>query len=142
MAIAALGAALWGHGWVTGRHGEQLKLEAFQARIDALGQAQAEHTAQVVKQQKEITKNVSKDYRRRLAAVTPASVPDIHPGGSAIAELSCPAPGIDGKPADSLPPVPAVAKADFDELKTLAAQTTLVLIKLQDWVRQQQEAFR
>ncbi len=87
-----------------------------------------------------ITDALAKDYARKLAALPKFGGvrQPTNPGGGEVAVLSAAACKPDGAAAN---PVPAVSLADFDQLANLTAQTTVQLIGLQDWVRQQQAAF-
>lgn len=148
IALTLLVAAIWGHGAWTGYHHEhgktvavQAAFELFKAETEQLGKAQAEQTAKVIANQKEITDAVTQDYTRRLAALPRFGVqhPVPDPRGGIIAEVSQPACLADGRPADA---VPVVAEADLTELANRAAETTLMLTGLQSWVREQQAAWR
>ena len=147
LALALAAAALFGSGWfkghASGRAAGEADLAAFRASVEVAGAKQAAHTQEVIAQQEAVNVKISSDYEGKLAALrarysslqqSAATRPD----GSAVPALSCPAPGTDGRPAN---PVSAVARADFDQLAGLAAQTTQQLVSLQDWVRQQQAAF-
>lgn len=148
VALGALGLACMAFGWWKGHDGMVEELEAvkieygtFKTETAALGKVAEERVAKITADQKGITDALTKDYARKLAALPkfggvrqPAN-----PAGGEVAVLSCPAPVVNGAAAD---PVPAVAQADFDILATGAAQTTLILVQLQDWVRQQQAAFQ
>lgn len=147
LALLALVAAVWGHGAYTGNGWKQGKLDALQSQYDtfkanvaAEGRVAEAHTAEVTKQQKEITDALTAEYARRLAALPKFGGlrQPVRPDGSAVPEVSCPAPGPHAAAADTV----FVAQADFDTLATLAAQTTQQLISLQDWLRQQQAAFQ
>lgn len=136
LAIAALATALCGYGWLKGREGAEKQLAVFQARVEAAGQAQGAHTAQVIKTQKGITDEISTDYAGKLAALRThyvAGVPVPRPGGGIVPTLSC-APAVADAGTPNPVPVAAVSQADFDELAGRAAETTLMLVGLQAWV--------
>lgn len=148
LALLAIVAAVWGHGALIGyghEHGKtvavQAAFELFKAETERLGKAQGERTEKTIAQQKGITDAVIKEYADRLARLPRFGVqqPVPNPSGGTVPEISCPAPSADGRPADA---VPAVAAADFNQLANLAAQTTLMLVDLQKWVREQQAAFQ
>lgn len=143
-AILALGAALFGYGYLRGHEAGKAAGEAdlahFRALVEDQATRQAQRTAQITAQQEAVSVQTVSDYRQQLAALRARGVPITRPDGSPVPEVSCPARGPDGTPADPVPApaVEAVSKADFDQLAGLAAQTTLQLVKLQDWIRQQQ----
>lgn len=147
LALLALVAALWGHGAYTGykhAHSETVALQGqfdtFKAETAALGKAAEAKVALVEAKQKEITDALTKEYARRLAALPKFGGvrQPTNPGGGEIAVFSCPASGPHAAAADAV----FVAQADFDTLANLAAQTTVQLLGLQDWLRQQQAAFK
>lgn len=149
LALLALVAAVWGHGAYTGyshAHGQAVAVQAqydtFRAETAALGKVAEAHVREVEKRQQEINDALSAEYARRLAALPKFGGlrQPTNPGGGEIRvfpETTCRA---DGTAADTVP-VAAVSVQDFDTLANLAAQTTVQLIGLQDWVRQQQAAF-
>lgn len=138
LAVAALAGVVWTHGYVRGHRAGDAELMAFKTAVAGESAKQEAHTAVVIQNQKEITQNVAKTYSERLAALKSAVRVPVDPGGREIPLLSCAAPGTDGPAAD---PVPAVSAQAFNELAGLAAQTTLQLLAIQDWIRQQQQAF-
>lgn len=141
LAVIALLGGIWLHGYHKGGQGPKEALAAFKAQVQAVGDAQEAKTAKIIADQKEITKNAAQTYAGKLAALKRDGVRLVNPGGGEIAQLSCGPTRTDGPAADALPPVAAVPEKDFTELAGLAAQTTLQLLGLQDWVRQQQAAF-
>lgn len=151
LAVLALVAAVWGHGAWTGYHHEhgktvavQAAFELFKAETEQIGKAQAEQTAKVIANQKEITDATIQDYVRRLAALPRFGVqhPPSHPDGSPVAEISSATACLDGRPSDAVPAQALVAESDLTELANLAAQTTQQLVSLQAWIREQQAAWK
>lgn len=148
LALLAIVAAVWGHGAYTGyshAHGQTVALQAqfdtFKAETAALGKVAEAHVREVEAKQKEITDALTKEFGRRLAAI-PRSVQ--HPDradGSQIPSFSCSPAGIDGKTADAVP-VESIPKSDYDALRHDASVTTLMVVKWQDWYREQQAAFQ
>lgn len=149
LAVIALLGGIWGHGAYTGNRWEKGKFDAlqaeytgFKASVKATGDAQEAKTAKIIADQKEITKNAAQTYAGKLAALKRDGVRLVNPGGGEIAQLSCGPARTDGTATDALPPVAAVPEKDFTELAGLAAQTTLQLLGLQQWIREQQAAWK
>lgn len=128
LAIAGLAVALFGFGYYKGASHVQAELDAFQAQTEAAGVAQANHTALVVKEQKQTTQEVTNVYKARLDALN-ARYGRLHPSGSG---------------SGSLPTIPssscgADAAAAYTSFVGDCAATTLMLESLQDWIRKQQD---
>lgn len=151
LAILALVAALWGHGAYTGykhEHGQvvalQTQFDTFKAETAALGKAAEARVAKIKSDQKEISDAVIAEYARRLAALPRFGVQHqpTRPDGSPVPEIPIPSCQPHAAASDPVPAaIQAVAQSDFDALADLAAQTTLMLTALQQWVRDQQAAF-
>lgn len=145
--LAAIAGGLWGTGYYQGHKSGKAAGEAdlahFRAAVETQAAAAAVHTQQVIAQQEKVSADISTDYEKKLAALRRSFGAggvriDQHPDGSQIAQLSCAPASVNGIPAD---PVPAVSRADFDQLSELSAETTQQLVSLQAWVREQQAAF-
>jgi len=143
-ALAALVAATNGWTWHKTHEAGAARLDAYRAEVAQAGALQQARVATQVAQQQRITEGVVdgwdkavKDLRARYAAQhdeprhglgtgepggrlrQPADA-----GGSGLRPLPAPAVAIDGAPADN-------RLAD-------CAETTLMLVRLQDWIKQQQ----
>lgn len=148
LALLALVAAIWGHGAYTGyshAHDQTVAVQAqydtFRAETAALGKVAEAHVREVESKQKEVTDALSKEYGRRLAAI-PRSVQ--HPDradGSQIPSFSCSPAGTSASAADAVS-VESIPKADYDALRHDASVTTLMVVKWQDWYREQQAAWQ
>lgn len=143
LVLVAIVGGLYGggyyHGHKTGKASGEAELASFRASVETAATKQAVHTQQVIAQQEKVSADISSDYERKLGALRARGVRvEYRPDGSAVPSLSCPPAGPDATAAN---PVPAVLRADFDQLTELAGETTQQLVSLQDWVRQQQAAF-
>lgn len=148
VALLALVAAIWGHGFYTAHHRDAAKYDALQAEysgfkgnVAALGKAAEAHTAQVEANQKGITDALAKDYARRLAAIPRSVRQPNRADGSQIPTFSCSPAGASTGAADSVP-IESVPKSDYDALRHDASVTTLMVLKWQDWYLEQAAAFQ
>ena len=142
-ALAALLAATNGWTWYQTHHAGAARLDAYRAEVAQAGKLQQARVATQVAQQQRITEGVVdgwdktvKDLRARFEAQHDRPRGGIGPGldgrlreqpgagGSGLRPLPAPAGAADGAPAD-------------DRLAD-CAETTLMLVRLQEWVRQQQ----
>ena len=147
LAIAALGAALFGYGYLRGHEAGKAAGEAdlarFQASVAAEGAKAAAHTQQVIANQEAINVKISTDYQHQLAALRARVQQPTRADGSQIPVISETACRTDAGTANPVPAqtVELVPKADYDQLRSDAAVTTLMLVKLQQWATEQQAAF-
>lgn len=146
-ALAALLAATNGWTWYQTHQAGAARLDAYRAEVAQAGRLQQARVATQVAQQQRITEGVVdgwdktvKDLRARFEAQREAQHDQprggVGPGldgrlreqpgagGSGLRPFSAPASPADGAPAD-------------DRLAD-CAETTLMLVRLQEWVRQQQ----
>lgn len=146
LAVAALVAAVWGHGWVKGAAHVEAEFDSFKGQVMAVGSVQkAKHEA-VAKQGAAITASVGGEYAKSVEGVS-----DLYGHGrvrssarSSTTTTVPEAPGrTDERPAD--PGLGAVIIASGEnECKALradAALTTIQLLYLRDWVDQQAAAW-
>lgn len=134
-AIAALVAVTNGVTWTKTRAAGEARLDALRAEVDLAGKLQAVRVAEQVGAQRRITEGVVhgwdqavKDLRSRyergpVRVVERVREPAVG-GGIALPAVSDPARAADGDPTDG-------RLAD-------CAETTLMLVRLQEWVRAQQ----
>lgn len=66
--VLAIGAALFGLGWVKGAAHEQVKAAAFQGGVVALGKAQVAHNAVIAANQGKVVENVTSQVKSATAA--------------------------------------------------------------------------
>lgn len=142
-ALAALLAATNGWTWYQTHQAGAARLDAYRAEVAQAGKLQQARVATQVAQQQRITEGVVdgwdktvKDLRVQFEAQHARPRGGVGPGldgrlreqpgagGSGLRPFSAPASPADGDPAD-------------DRLAD-CAETTLMLVRLQEWVRQQQ----
>ena len=142
-ALAALLAATNGWTWYQTHQDGAARLDAYRAEVAQAGKLQQARVATQVAQQQRITEGVVdgwdktvKDLRVQFEAQHARPRGGVGPGldgrlreqpgagGSGLRPFSAPASPADGAPAD-------------DRLAD-CAETTLMLVRLQEWVRQQQ----
>ena len=142
-ALAALLAATNGWTWYQTHQAGAARLDAYRAEVAQAGKLQQARVATQVAQQQRITEGVVdgwdktvKDLRVQFEAQHARPRGGVGPGldgrlreqpgagGSGLRPFSAPASPADGAPAD-------------DRLAD-CAETTLMLVRLQEWVRQQQ----
>ena len=142
-ALAALLAATNGWTWYQTHHAGAARLDAYRAEVALAGKLQQARVATQVAQQQRITEGVVdgwdktvKDLRAQFEAQHARPRGGVGPGldgrlreqpgagGSGLRPLPAPAGAADGAPAD-------------DRLAD-CAETTLMLVRLQEWVQQQQ----
>lgn len=142
-ALAALLAATNGWTWYQTHQAGAARLDAYRAEVALAGKLQQARVATQVAQQQRITEGVVdgwdktvKDLRAQFEAQHARPRGGVGPGldgrlreqpgagGSGLRPFSAPASPADGAPAD-------------DRLAD-CAETTLMLVRLQEWVRQQQ----
>ncbi len=134
-AIAALVAVTNGVTWTKTRAAGEARLDALRAEVELAGKLQAVRVAEQVGAQRRITEGVVngwdqavKDLRSRYAGSAVRIVERVrepaHGSGLAVPALPNPARTADGDAADR-------RLAD-------CAETTLMLVRLQEWVRAQQ----
>lgn len=117
------------------------KYAAFVAQVKAEGQAQVEHTAQVIAKQKGITNDAATEYARRLANLRRYYAKRVqpNPGPCPLPAVSIPAPGADETTANPVPPAsPILGNQPDSGLAAQCAETTLMLVSLQQWIASQQ----
>jgi len=142
-ALAALLAATNGWTWYQTHQAGAARLDAYRAEVALAGKLQQARVATQVAQQQRITEGVVdgwdktvKDLRAQFEAQHARPRGGVGPGldgrlreqpgagGSGLRPLPAPAGAADGAPAD-------------DRLAD-CAETTLMLVRLQEWVQQQQ----
>ena len=145
LAVALLSLTLIAFGWVKGANHVQKEFDAFEARVNAAGEAQSALNKQITKKGEEITASTGGEYAKGDADVVrtygPGRVRNANPGSGKVARVPQAASGTNGRPADAgfgagiRPP----SKDECPDLKADIARTTVMLIYLQDWVEQQSE---
>ena len=121
---------------------------AFVAGVKAEGNKQLEHTAQIITQQKAITDETANDYAAGLIALRRDYDSKLREraSGRQVPAVPATACGTDAAPADNgiAAQVTSAAKrtdplsvANGDTPLELCAETTLQLVSLQQWIKQQ-----
>lgn len=139
LALAALVAAVWGHGWVSGAGHVEERFETFRGQVATAGSVQiAKHEA-VTKQGAAITASVGGEYAKAVADLYARGGVRPRTGSSKAPAVPDTPAGTDARPAN-VEPGPALVTAGEDECKDLrnaAALTTVQFLYLRDWVEQQ-----
>ncbi len=151
-AVVAIGAALWGHGYVTGLRHESGRHAEFVTRIAAAATTQAAKAAATIRRQTEITRQMEEAHAPRADTLRhlygPSRPADrlrqpAHFTGVSLPAIPIPAAKPDAAAADAVSD-PAVAAPDAPDacagLRADAAVTALMLLDLQSWVEQQSVA--
>lgn len=128
LAIVAVVIGLFGFGYYKGHSSEKEKFDAYKAEVAAAVAVQEAKVKQIEKQATNINKDITDAYDRNLAAVK-----------SYYQRL------LDNKDSGKLskvPPSPTRTHAGPPhELPARCSETTLQLIYLQHWVRDQEQLF-
>lgn len=128
LAIAALVLGLVGFGYYKGYSHEKEKFDTYKAEVEAAAMTQEAKVKTLEKQATNINKDVSNAYNRDLAAVRAYYQRLLNHQGSG--ELSKVPSGSSGAYAGT-----------EDQLPSQCSETTLQLIYLQQWVREQEQLF-
>ena len=110
------------------------KFDSFKQQVEVLGKQQEQKVAEVIATANTITKDTEKRYEDRLAVLRAdydrlrKQYTQRGAGGGQVSALPVPASRVDEIPADALP------------LAERCAETTLMLVELQEWTEQQHKA--
>lgn len=146
--MAAIGAALWGYGYVSGLRSEADRHTEFAASVASAGARQEARTAAAVRNQRSITQQTETTYVqgndavRRLYGPGRVRKPETDPRRGELPAIPQAAGEPDAATANPGPgaALPAAGEDPCGALKSDAAVTTRELLFLQDWIRQQQAA--
>jgi hypothetical protein len=133
--VIVAGMALFASGVLSGLKVGSLRMDAYEAKVAAVGAKQAADTAVRIANQKAITEGVRHDYEGRVRVLRSryATWVPIRPDGGAVSTVPDCAASPDGRPADLVP------LAEYRTLGGLCAETTQQLISLQEWIRAQEK---
>ena len=125
--IALLLSAL--SGWYV----EHLRFVAFETEVKAIAVQQEEHVKGIEKQQSLITQQVKTNYETKLTALRSSYSSRLsNTSSSKVPAISCTASGTNEGTSNE------VSTAKVEQLPEQCAETTLQLLELQNWVKQQQ----
>ena len=120
-------AAIFGYGYYRGHSAVMLQFSQYKAEVQAAADQQAKETAQIdAKNQKRI-KETQDAYNTQLANLRAYYSLRLAKGGSALPTVPYTTSAADGYSPDNLP-APVILAAQ-------CAETTLTLVKLQDFIR-------
>jgi hypothetical protein len=139
--MLAFAAALLGFGYVKGLEHEKVAFDAFKASVEAAGEKQNEHTANVITQQKQISQgalNEANDLRSKLAKYY-ASRPTQRVCNSSASGSELPAvPTVAGESQTTSPePRPSTDGTAPTVTVESCAQDALTVLLIQQWVEDQ-----
>ena len=133
VAMLALGAALWGYGYTKGLHHQEAKDAAGFEKIRAAQDEQAIHAGRIALDRSvaiQSTVDTYESQRRSVADYYAGKLRDARArsGSGSVPTAALPA-GVAEGPADPL------SSPEYVELEGRCAETTVILIKLQEAVR-------
>lgn len=134
LAIFLVAVGIFSFGYYKGHSNEKAKFDAYKVEVDAAANAQEAKVKQIEKQSTNINKDVTDAYNRNLAAVRSHYQRLLDNQGSG--ELSKVPSGPSGAYAGTSNELPV--KGD---LPGRCSETTLQLIYLQKWVKDQESNF-
>jgi len=116
-----------------GWYAEHLRFVAFETEVKAIAVQQEEHVKGIEKQQSLITQQVKTNYETKLTALRNSySSRMSNTSSSKVPAISCTASGTNEGTSNE------VSTAKVEQLPEQCAETTLQLLELQNWVKQQQ----
>ena len=107
-----------------GRH-EHNKYVAFKAEVEAVAKVQEAKVESIKKQQELVTKGIEDEYKAKLALLRNYYANSVRNPGSGP------------MPTNPFAPIGADAVSSYNVLAGQCAETTLMLVELQKWLREQ-----
>lgn len=138
IAVVATLVVVFGFGYYKGYVSQKEQFDLFKAQVTANANLQKEKNALLVKKQKEISENITKEYADAIKKLNTyyASHPNIKwvqhsiPSSSGVSENGNPTSKVDGKTEGNLP-------SSSRDIALDCASDVLQLLYLQDWIKQQ-----
>ena len=110
-----------------GWHMRDVEFMAFKKEVENTAKAQEAYNTSIQKQQDIVTKGIKNDYESKLAAVRNYySGMQLNPSSRPVSGISAAPKGTDAETA-------------YPILAGQCSQSTLMLVELQEWIRQQSE---
>lgn len=131
--VALTAAVLLAGVYVKGRHDVQVKFNAYKAEVRARADAQKKETERIEVKNAKVTKQVAEKFRKQIDVLRShyADRRVSKSGSGTVPEVAGTTQRTDGDAANYVS-----ADAAYDRLSEQCAETTLMLVGLQEWVTQ------
>ncbi len=128
----AIAAFLLAGSYYLGYSLEHAKFMLFVTQVEEQGKIQEEKNKAIIKESSKVNERIASDYQKNLNALRNSYADRLLDNSSSsggVPKVSSSTKGIDGK-------------ATYSVTIGQCAETTLMLVSLQDWIKQQSEAYK